>query len=461
MGQKLIYKDCGCLDALDLQRVPPCDHKVLMAAISESPDNGPEDILHYGALVGYRGDRYRATAQEKAKTIEKVQQMEDADEPFFSRVVLQKVVDTFDNWHKMGPLPRDVPERTTESHLSLTGLTHWEVRFPNQIGETCCLDPRLDEALKNHGPGHEVYRATPLLHHRPYRDLIAPLSRCGCEFHTNPHPHDEDYHLDHPLAMHYISKIRHARTKVPLPDIDTLDLDPSAPRTAAQLHRKWMRSTRKWASKKKCWGRIKTALLPAVEAGAVTNIVGFALGGMLSIEQGEEDRFLQHRLVLLLGGLFSTSDKSVGMVVQDPSYTDVDRGALAKEGVKVVNDPRGFLEVDAGTVVVSMWATIPVLDVIADTTRGARPVAIITQRIATEGANQSYSRRAKKMMEEYDEVELRSGQVDGLVRLSDGARLMVHVRKGSKKTDTKVGEKGAEKEEKRCGNKGEKRSEKE
>ena len=44
------------------------------------------------------------------------------------------------------------------------------------------------------------------------------------------------------------------------------------------------------------------------------------------------------------------------------------------------------------------------------------------------------------MLEGYEETEFRTGQLDGLAYLSEGAKLMVYVRKDMKKSGEKSGE---------------------
>jgi len=67
--------------------------------------------------------------------------------------------------------------------------------------------------------------------------------------------------------------------------------------------------------------------------------------------------------------------------VQDPAYTDLDKGALRLEGVKVLEDPRAFVEVDEASVVVAIYPIIPAMDVIADV---ARPAVIVCHRLPEE-----------------------------------------------------------------------------
>jgi hypothetical protein len=73
---------------------------------------------------------------------------------------------------------------------------------------------------------------------------------------------------------------------------------------------------------------------------------------------------------------------------------------------------------------------------------GLKPAVIISVRIARVNAMQSESRRVKRMLEGYVETELKVGQIDGLAYLSEGAKLMVYVRKDLTKAGKKKGEEG-------------------
>jgi hypothetical protein len=62
---------------------------------------------------------------------------------------------------------------------------------------------------------------------------------------------------------------------------------------------------------------------------------------------------------------------------QDPSYTAVDKRLLRNKGVTVLEDPRGFLEVDDDSVVISVSPTVPVRQIVADI---AKPMVLIWDR---------------------------------------------------------------------------------
>lgn len=66
---------------------------------------------------------------------------------------------------------------------------------------------------------------------------------------------------------------------------------------------------------------------------------------------------------------------------QDPAYTDVDKTILAEHGVTVLDDPRGFLEVDDQSAVLSFAPNICVRQIVADI---ARPALLIWNTVLDE-----------------------------------------------------------------------------
>lgn len=59
---------------------------------------------------------------------------------------------------------------------------------------------------------------------------------------------------------------------------------------------------------------------------------------------------------------------------QAPVYTEADKQVLAHEGITVLDDPKGFLELDEQTAVFSVGPQVPVRQITADLTRPAMMV---------------------------------------------------------------------------------------
>jgi hypothetical protein len=66
---------------------------------------------------------------------------------------------------------------------------------------------------------------------------------------------------------------------------------------------------------------------------------------------------------------------------QDPVYTPIDKQVLGELGITVLDDPRAWLQVENGSVVIAIDPTIPAMEIIADI---ARPVVIIMAALPDE-----------------------------------------------------------------------------
>ena len=67
------------------------------------------------------------------------------------------------------------------------------------------------------------------------------------------------------------------------------------------------------------------------------------------------------------------------MYAQDPAYTAADKAVLRDVGVEVLEDPRGFLEVNRATVVLSIGPDFPLKQVLAADI--ARPAVIVWEGV--------------------------------------------------------------------------------
>lgn len=72
---------------------------------------------------------------------------------------------------------------------------------------------------------------------------------------------------------------------------------------------------------------------------------------------------------------------SIQCFAQDPAYTVVDKTILAEHGVTVLDDPRGFLQVDDQSAVLSFAPNICVRQIVADI---ARPALLIWNTVHSE-----------------------------------------------------------------------------
>lgn len=94
----------------------------------------------------------------------------------------------------------------------------------------------------------------------------------------------------------------------------------------------------------------------------------------------------QHALILAIRDIvekLQTAGQAaqIECFAQDPVYTETDRRLLRSFGIKDLDDPRGFLEVDDDSLVISFSPSIPVRQIIADI---ARPAVMIWDYVKSE-----------------------------------------------------------------------------
>ncbi len=121
--------------------------------------------------------------------------------------------------------------------------------------------------------------------------------------------------------------------------------------------------------------RIETLLHTETLPAGITKIVAFALGDIGRAGSGHSRSICQHALILCvrdaLNSRLGPGQPAVRCFAQDPAYREVDKQVLGEAGITVVGDPRGFLEVDDNTVVISISPNIPVRQITADIARPA------------------------------------------------------------------------------------------
>ncbi|KAM7201685.1 hypothetical protein V8F33_003234 [Rhypophila sp. PSN 637] len=123
------------------------------------------------------------------------------------------------------------------------------------------------------------------------------------------------------------------------------------------------------------------ALIKKTEFPRVRKIVGFGCGS-LSEDSKLSNRppIFQHTFMLTLRDLLQQKQGvTVQVVAQDPAYNVRHKDALSVVGIKAVDDPDGWLEVDDETIVFTVFPSVPVRQIIADI---ARPAAMIWRRVA-------------------------------------------------------------------------------
>lgn len=124
--------------------------------------------------------------------------------------------------------------------------------------------------------------------------------------------------------------------------------------------------------------QLRSSLIATLKTGIKINkVVGFSFGSVADNECSIRST-LQHALAVTLREIVSQKYESkldeIPCYVQDPIYTDIDRVILDKHGLKVLDDPDGFLEVDNSSLVVSCSSNAPIKQIVTDL---AYPAAII------------------------------------------------------------------------------------
>ncbi|KAH8819437.1 hypothetical protein F5884DRAFT_848760 [Xylogone sp. PMI_703] len=100
----------------------------------------------------------------------------------------------------------------------------------------------------------------------------------------------------------------------------------------------------------------------------INKIVCFALNSPSWIDERVVARSCtQHAAVQMIAEVLKAKTAmEIKCYAQDPAYTELDRKFLKSIGITVIDDPKGFLEVDSDTLAISICPNIPVKQIIAD-----------------------------------------------------------------------------------------------
>ncbi|KKK23058.1 hypothetical protein ARAM_004828 [Aspergillus rambellii] len=162
----------------------------------------------------------------------------------------------------------------------------------------------------------------------------------------------------------------------------------------------------------------------------INKIIGFGLG-TLSVLEHDYHSTRSHAQHAAIGSMVETltrrginGDQEIKCYAQDPAYNDVDQDLLRSLGIVPLDDPKGFLEIDASTLVFSVSPNIPVKQVVVDV---QWPAAMIWNTVNPEENENSRwekqmrngeefwvvpyttdpdSKRVRKMVEHYTSVSL-------------------------------------------------------
>ncbi|KAL9094257.1 MAG: hypothetical protein Q9165_003397 [Trypethelium subeluteriae] len=140
----------------------------------------------------------------------------------------------------------------------------------------------------------------------------------------------------------------------------------------ADMHRIFVGWQDVWQKSEACHS-LKQYLVDAQLDIAITKVVCFALGSpSYKVENGQEESLVerphsQYAAALTMAKIFEEKfGRSIRCFTQDPIYNDSDKTFLRSIGFTPLDDPKGFLEVDAQTLVFSVSPNVPVKQIIAD-----------------------------------------------------------------------------------------------
>ncbi|CAG8071442.1 unnamed protein product [Penicillium salamii] len=163
-----------------------------------------------------------------------------------------------------------------------------------------------------------------------------------------------------------------------------------------------------WEESETC-KNFKSILSSFASGHDINKIVGLACGSLALPEN--DSAASQTALLVTVRNWLKERDSNINVscYIQDPMNTPVDKEVLADVGFEMIDDPRGWLEVDEQSVVLSVAPNVPVKEIIADI---ARPAIVIWNRVKDEEENVTdpNSARVRAMMEGYDLHEFGSDE---------------------------------------------------
>ncbi|KAL2127848.1 hypothetical protein VTI74DRAFT_10087 [Chaetomium olivicolor] len=194
----------------------------------------------------------------------------------------------------------------------------------------------------------------------------------------------------------------------------TGEVVPQAPvRPAPETRAILQQEKAKWNAGAACRELVATfqGVADAGRLPRVDKVVAFACNCPSSLERAERVA-AEHALVLSIRDFFVRlgPTTTVRWYAQDPVYQDVDREVLGELGMTVLDDPRGFLEVDESAVVFSLAPDVAVRQIVADIAKPALMIWSKVRPIPREGywvgrAEQAdnISPRVEEMIKDYTE----------------------------------------------------------
>ena len=160
-----------------------------------------------------------------------------------------------------------------------------------------------------------------------------------------------------------------------------LEIEPSKSPPAEKLCEALHATVTTWEASDH-FAQLNAVLATVAPPRTVNKVIAFALGSLSWDAQPSAQTILQHAFLLALGKSLAPHDgRLLTCYAQDPAYTTEDKEVLAGEGISILYDPQGFIDVDDDTILLSIAPNVPVSQIVADI---ARPAVIVWERDSVE-----------------------------------------------------------------------------
>ncbi|KAI0096427.1 hypothetical protein GGR51DRAFT_29692 [Nemania sp. FL0031] len=273
---------------------------------------------------------------EMQQVVPRVREIYDSGTPFFTKEAIRKVIQQIDDIETGQP-----------GVISVIGIDGNIVQLRVKTGEIDSdIEPGVEMTyLKAHLDYWTVDHLTVINDPLSFRAKFAYL----------------------PLRIAYITEYRNSITKTPIPMVPLLPLE--------EVQENFEQKRAEWEASKQC-DELKSVLGSiAAEIPPIQKIVAFACSSMTWDDAGSHRSAVQHAFILTIRDFLakrgSAREFNINCYAQDPLYTTVDKQVLQKAGITILDDPRGFLEIDGTTAVFSQAPDIPVRQITADITKPA------------------------------------------------------------------------------------------
>ncbi|KAI0836783.1 hypothetical protein F5Y06DRAFT_273355 [Hypoxylon sp. FL0890] len=143
--------------------------------------------------------------------------------------------------------------------------------------------------------------------------------------------------------------------------------------------------SRLFDSKRKEWessehhAQVQRLLASVKIPSDIKKVIGFALGSLV-LNRARPRCMIQHSILLSIhewASAIMEGKTKPQCYAQDPVYTDQEKEVLETRGVTVLEDPKGFLEADESSIVLTISPNVPVRQIITEI---SRPAMIIWDR---------------------------------------------------------------------------------